>query len=82
MKPLLVIVLCIAFWGLGYFSGLNVAETTCNYGFQTFVGNRRVITGSRTPSLTCVNGDEYRRSDAGNFSTLYVCKNAAWGAIN
>lgn len=60
---------------------INASTSPAN-GFQSYVGNKRLIIGTGTPAMVCTNGDEYRRSDAGNFSTLYVCKNAAWGAIN
>lgn len=58
------------------------STTTPANGFTQIMGNRKDIYGSGTPSMTCANGDMYHRTDAGNFSTLYACKNAAWGAIN
>lgn len=60
---------------------INTSTTPAN-GFQSSVGNRRIINGSGVPGMSCSNGDEYHRYDAGNFSTLYFCKNAAWGAVN
>lgn len=58
------------------------ASTAPTNGFQTRVGNRRIITGNGAPAMACANGDEYHRYDTGNFSTLYACKNAVWVAVN
>ena len=51
-------------------------------GFQHWVGQIKVISSTGAPTLACSNGWQYHRTDSGNFSTEYVCKNNAWGAIN
>lgn len=55
-------------------------------GFQVFIGNAGYIQNTGTPAAgLCTssrNGWLYQRTDTGNFSTLYACKNGAWGALN
>jgi hypothetical protein len=50
-------------------------------GFLSRAGNTTVIYDTGAPAGACVNGNEYHRTDAGNFDTLFGCKNAVWVAM-
>jgi hypothetical protein len=47
-------------------------------GFIVRVGNGQVIYKTGAPSGACVSGDEYHRTDAGNFGSIWGCRNSVW----
>jgi hypothetical protein len=64
------------------FANCVFSGTQPTNGYQQRLGQMLVITSTGAPSGACNNGSTYSRTDAGNFSTLYACKNAAWAALN